>query len=106
MLNPKNDDAYGLRKKYKKDITDPMILNRPHDPRIEILERESSTDGRGFFFETSKTSYAFLSVERESSTDGRGFFFETSKTSYAFLSVTPHMTGSDRRSVLRSCLRH
>ena len=81
MLNPKNDKAYGLRKKYKKDITDPMILNRPHDPRIEILERESSTDGRGFFFETSKTSYAFLSV-------------------------TPHMTGSDRRSVLRSCLRH
>ena len=41
MLNPKNADAYGLRKKYKKDITDPMILNRPHDPRIEILEREN-----------------------------------------------------------------
>jgi hypothetical protein len=27
---------------YKKVIrTDPMILNRPHDPRIEILEREN-----------------------------------------------------------------
>jgi hypothetical protein len=25
-------------------LTDPMILNRPHDPRIEILERERILD--------------------------------------------------------------